>query len=191
MPLPCSPCSDGEVWRRQRRLVNPAFRRSAVDRYAQVRWVDGVDTTTTLLPSIVGKRVPCWGARSLLRASRANLASCQWAVIPRCAAKICGRCSSRPFSPLPHLPASPPAPPSPNRQAMLGATATLTTRRWRDGAARDVYADFNSLTLDITLEALFGGGAGSSSGDSSSGGGAGITGAQKGGAGRAGGQGLR
>ena len=28
--------SDGEVWRRQRRLANPAFRRAAVDKYAQV-----------------------------------------------------------------------------------------------------------------------------------------------------------
>ena len=39
-------CSDGEVWRRQRRLVNPAFRRTAVDTYAEVGgvmdgWVDG------------------------------------------------------------------------------------------------------------------------------------------------------
>lgn len=26
--------SDGELWRRQRRLSNPAFRRAAVDKYA-------------------------------------------------------------------------------------------------------------------------------------------------------------
>lgn len=30
-------CSDGEVWRRQRRLSNPAFRRAAVEQYAEVR----------------------------------------------------------------------------------------------------------------------------------------------------------
>lgn len=28
--------SDGPVWRRQRQLSNPAFRRSAIDSYAQV-----------------------------------------------------------------------------------------------------------------------------------------------------------
>lgn len=28
--------SDGEVWRRQRQLANPAFRKAAVERYAQV-----------------------------------------------------------------------------------------------------------------------------------------------------------
>lgn len=74
--------SDGEVWRRQRRLVNPAFRRAAVDRYAE---------------------------------------------------------------------------------AMLRSADRLVRVRWRDGWARDVYADFNALTLEITIEALFGGGRGSSS----------------------------
>lgn len=29
-------CSDGEVWKRQRRLANPAFRRAAIDKYGQV-----------------------------------------------------------------------------------------------------------------------------------------------------------
>jgi len=30
--------SDGEVWRKQRRLSNPAFRKAAVDRYVCVSW---------------------------------------------------------------------------------------------------------------------------------------------------------
>ncbi|KAL4425407.1 hypothetical protein ABPG75_009423 [Micractinium tetrahymenae] len=74
--------SDGEVWRRQRRLVNPAFRRAAVDRYAE---------------------------------------------------------------------------------AMLRAADRTVRTRWRDGWVRDVYADFNALTLEIAIEALFGGGGSTSS----------------------------
>ncbi|KAL6746717.1 cytochrome P450 [Haematococcus lacustris] len=67
--------SDGEVWRRQRRLANPAFRRSAVEAYAA---------------------------------------------------------------------------------AMQGATAAMLRNQWAEGGVRDVYLDFNQLTLCITLEALFG-----------------------------------
>ncbi|KAJ9518522.1 hypothetical protein QJQ45_018571 [Haematococcus lacustris] len=67
--------SDGEVWRRQRRLANPAFRRSAVEAYAA---------------------------------------------------------------------------------AMQGATAAMLRDQWAQGGVRDVYLDFNQLTLCITLEALFG-----------------------------------
>ena len=29
--------ADGAVWRRQRQLANPAFRRAAIERYAEVR----------------------------------------------------------------------------------------------------------------------------------------------------------
>lgn len=32
----------------------------------------------------------------------------------------------------------------------------MVLRRWRDGTVRDVYAEFNRLTLRVTLEALFG-----------------------------------
>jgi len=68
--------SDGPIWRRQRQLATPAFRRAAVERY---------------------------GA------------------------------------------------------SMVACTANaLRSKRWRDGAVRDVYADFNELTLRITLNALFG-----------------------------------
>ncbi|PRW32625.1 cytochrome p450 isoform A [Chlorella sorokiniana] len=67
--------SDGEVWKRQRRLANPAFRRAAIDKYGQ---------------------------------------------------------------------------------AMLRCADDMALRRWRDGTVRDVYAEFNRLTLRVTLEALFG-----------------------------------
>jgi hypothetical protein len=39
---------------------------------------------------------------------------------------------------------------------MLASASRLLATRWRDGVAREVYADFNGLTLDITLQALFG-----------------------------------
>ncbi len=48
-------------------------------------------------------------------------------------------------------------------QAMLSSAGRLVRARWRDGWVRDVYADFNALTLEITIEALFGAGRGSSS----------------------------
>jgi cytochrome P450 len=67
--------SDGEVWARQRRLSNPAFRRAAVDAYAA---------------------------------------------------------------------------------AMARAGAALLEGPWGRRGARDVYADFNNLTLGIVAEALFG-----------------------------------
>ncbi|EFN57207.1 hypothetical protein CHLNCDRAFT_51282 [Chlorella variabilis] len=41
-------------------------------------------------------------------------------------------------------------------QAMLASTTRMLRASWRDGFCRDLYADFNSLTLAITLEALFG-----------------------------------
>jgi len=68
--------SDGEIWRRQRQLATPAFRRAAVESYS-TSMVDGI-------------------------------------------------------------------------------TTMLRSKRWRDGTVRDVYADFNELTLRITLTALFG-----------------------------------
>jgi cytochrome P450 len=69
--------SDGPVWKRQRQLATPAFRRAAVERYAE---------------------------------------------------------------------------------AMISCTqqTLIKGKKWRPGAIRDVYADFNELTLRITLSALFG-----------------------------------
>ncbi|KAK9903986.1 hypothetical protein WJX75_001915 [Coccomyxa subellipsoidea] len=67
--------SDGPVWRRQRQLSNPAFRRSAIDSYAQ---------------------------------------------------------------------------------AMGSATRQMLATGWSGSGRRDVYSDFNALTLQITTEALFG-----------------------------------
>jgi len=69
--------SDGDVWRRQRQLSTPAFRRAAIEKYAN-------------------SMIECT-SETLLRKSR-----------------------------------------------------------WRPGAVRDVYSDFNELTLRITLSALFG-----------------------------------
>ena len=65
---------DGDLWKRQRRLSNPAFRQSAIENYSR---------------------------------------------------------------------------------AMVGSTNRLLSR-WQDGEERDVYADFNTLTLNVTLEAIFG-----------------------------------
>lgn len=39
---------------------------------------------------------------------------------------------------------------------MLRCADDMVLRRWRDGVVRDVYAEFNRLTLRVTLEALFG-----------------------------------
>lgn len=39
---------------------------------------------------------------------------------------------------------------------MVGATRQLLEGPWAGGGARSVYADFNALTLDITIQALFG-----------------------------------
>ena len=44
----------------------------------------------------------------------------------------------------------------PPMQAMLRCADDMVLRRWRDGTVRDVYAEFNRLTLRVTLEALFG-----------------------------------
>eukprot|EP00884_Botryococcus_braunii_P020753 jgi/Botrbrau1/7361/Bobra.0316s0009.2 len=67
--------SDGQVWRRQRQLSNPAFRKAAVERYAQ---------------------------------------------------------------------------------AMQQAAVSLTEEVWSSGGERDVYRDFNTLTLRVVMDALFG-----------------------------------
>eukprot|EP00850_Spirogloea_muscicola_P000041 SM000001S04443 [mRNA] locus=s1:189765:194194:+ [translate_table: standard] len=69
--------SDGATWRRQRRLANPAFRKSAVDTYAA---------------------------------------------------------------------------------AMVEATDRLLNNHWNRGGIQDIYGDFNKLTLEVVLTALFGGG---------------------------------
>ena len=39
---------------------------------------------------------------------------------------------------------------------MLDCAGDMVLRRWRDGTVRDVYSEFNRLTLRVTLEALFG-----------------------------------
>ena len=41
-------------------------------------------------------------------------------------------------------------------QAMASATEHLLAEVWAQGGVRDVYADFNELTLNITTNALFG-----------------------------------
>eukprot|EP00850_Spirogloea_muscicola_P006939 SM000034S12693 [mRNA] locus=s34:264668:269132:+ [translate_table: standard] len=69
--------SDGATWRRQRRLANPAFRKSAVDTYAA---------------------------------------------------------------------------------AMVEASDRLLNNKWNSGGIQDIYGDFNKLTLEVVLTALFGGG---------------------------------
>jgi cytochrome P450 len=68
--------SDGEVWRKQRQLSNPAFRAKAVEGYAK---------------------------------------------------------------------------------RMIDATDEVLKRKWKNGAVRDIYKDFNQLTLKIVLDSLFGG----------------------------------
>ncbi|KAF5834729.1 cytochrome P450, partial [Dunaliella salina] len=40
--------------------------------------------------------------------------------------------------------------------AMVSATQNTLINRWQSGGERNVYADFNELTLEITLDALFG-----------------------------------
>lgn len=41
-------------------------------------------------------------------------------------------------------------------QAVEGATSAMLRQEWRFGGRRDVYADYNSLTLAVTVDALFG-----------------------------------
>ena len=41
-------------------------------------------------------------------------------------------------------------------QAMADAAGDLVGEVWAGGGARDVYADFNALTLDIVTKVLFG-----------------------------------
>ena len=41
-------------------------------------------------------------------------------------------------------------------QAMSSATQHMLADVWSTGGVRDVYADFNELTLNITTNALFG-----------------------------------
>ncbi|XP_024363190.1 uncharacterized protein [Physcomitrium patens] len=67
--------SDGDIWKRQRRLSNPAFRRAAIQTYAE---------------------------------------------------------------------------------AMVNITEKMVDKVWRTGGVRDVYADFNELTMEIVASALFG-----------------------------------
>ena len=139
--------SDGEVWRRQRRLANPAFRRAAVERYAEVRTACQAASGSPAPP------VPCplpgpWAGT--------------WQLARHCSSGRVGRLVGPARLPVAHLPAAPPHPtrrPPPlgrAAQAMLASTTRMLRASWRDGFCRDLYADFNSLTLAITLEALFG-----------------------------------
>ena len=41
-------------------------------------------------------------------------------------------------------------------QAMVELTNDMVTSEWGEGGVRDVYADFNKLTLDIVVASLFG-----------------------------------
>lgn len=41
-------------------------------------------------------------------------------------------------------------------QAMVGATRQMLATSWSGSGRRDVYSDFNALTLQISTEALFG-----------------------------------
>ena len=91
------------MWRRQRRLSNPAFRRAAIDGYANAM----VSSTQSML-----KRK--WGAGAGRDDRTEDL---------------------RDSKPLKY-----------SRPKLLKCA----------GGSRDVYADFNQLTLEITLEALFG-----------------------------------
>jgi cytochrome P450 len=115
--------SDGDVWRRQRRLSNPAFRRAAVEGYA----AQMVAETSRLL----GPGSPFASA-----AAAGGSAAAAGAAAP--------------------------AP---------GADRRVATAPGGEGVV-DVYAEFNRLTLNITLAALFGlsdGGSAPGSGGSSGG----------------------
>jgi cytochrome P450 len=90
--------SDGEVWRRQRRLSNPAFRRAAVEGYG--------------------------------------------ACMVRGAERLFGGQGGA---------AAPPRSPS-----LWERAAAASDNGDESGSVRDVYADFNTLTLEVALEALFG-----------------------------------
>lgn len=46
-------------------------------------------------------------------------------------------------------------------QAMVNITEKMVENTWRTGGVRDVYADFNELTMEIVASALFGADAGS------------------------------
>lgn len=72
--------SDGDIWKRQRRLSNPAFRKAAIQTYAE---------------------------------------------------------------------------------AMVNISENMVEKQWRTGGIRDVYADFNELTMEIVASALFGAAEGS------------------------------
>ncbi|KAI8472926.1 MAG: cytochrome P450 [Monoraphidium minutum] len=96
--------SDGDVWRRQRRLSNPAFRRAAVEGYAGQMAVE---------------------TQRLLRGPLAAAAAPQ-------GYQGGGRGSPSPYS----------------NYSIAGGGG--------GGGVVDVYAEFNKLTLNITLAALFG-----------------------------------
>ena len=112
--------SDGPVWQRQRQLSNPAFRRSAIDSYAQVR-LARLHTSLTISISIT------W-IMSLSDAWAEQSASNQ----------TCTHVSQL------------------HAQAMGSATRQMLATGWAGSGRRDVYSDFNALTLQITTEALFG-----------------------------------
>ena len=41
-------------------------------------------------------------------------------------------------------------------QAMTGSTEAMLATQWQHSGRRDVYKDFNALTLQVTTQALFG-----------------------------------
>lgn len=120
--------SDGETWKRQRRLANPAFRRTAVERYAE--------EMTAAAQQLVGVT---WGPAGMPGGTHVGGSADVAASTPVSTATgpPQARASSRPL-------------------------------------IRDVYEDFNALTLRVTMAALFG----VDSGSSAAGGGGGGSGVE-------------
>lgn len=103
--------SDGDVWKRQRRLSNPAFRKAAVDKYAQ----EMVAATQRMLTG-------------------------SWAATARTDTAVAKAATNHTVR-------------NDNYGSVRGG---LSRQQSMAGGVRDVYADFNELTLNITLAALFG-----------------------------------
>jgi len=132
--------SDGDVWSRQRRLSNPAFRQAAV---SGPGWARG--RGAPLAP--LGPRDPHGPA-------------------PAPGRRRAPRPESHPpptrdaRRPTPDARGPGPRPPAPQvatyADAIVGVSGGFLRRRWRRGGLRDVYADFNELTLEIVASTLFG-----------------------------------
>ena len=96
--------SDGELWLRQRRLCNPAFRKCVVDTYAQVMDM------------------------SFFYSNLQNLVLWKFYILA-----------------------------SPWFQSMVDLTSKFVKEKWQKRCIRDVYGDFNNLTMQIVTKTLFGG----------------------------------